>query len=139
MKEELLELKKLLKEEEIYNKRVSEAKKKHNEELSLIAKASDMDNIKSKIATLKETIQKQALEDHAKTGEKFLLGGVGIQDRSTMTYDEKKAFEWAKEKQLCLTLDKKSFEKLAKTQDFDFVTMGSEKKVTFPKTIKIQG
>ena len=38
---------------------------------------------------------------------------------------------------MCITLDKKAFEKIAKATDLDFVTLDEKITITFPKVIKI--
>ena len=74
------------------------------------------------------------------TNEKKLLGGIGIQIRTNLIYEEKKAFDWAKEHGLFLQLDSRKFEKHAKSnEDLDFVKKEEKITVTFPKQIQIEG
>lgn len=91
--------------------------------------------ISEKILKLKETITKEALTEYKELNQKQLSGGLGIRETKIYTYDENKAFNWAYDKRLCLTLDKKAFEKIAKVQPIDFVKEKIETKVTFPKQI----
>jgi len=100
-------------------------------------KADSIANLRIEIAELKEKIEPLVLAEFKKTKKKKTYGGVGIQEKNVLTYDEKKALAWAINKQLCLVLDKKPFEKLAVTQDIDFVTSEKKPKVTYPKVINI--
>lgn len=138
MKEKLLELNKKLEEQSGYSSKLKALKEKHKQEIEELKKECDVYSIETSINDLKNEAIVWALEEHQKTGEKKLLGGIGVQDKSTITYDKDKAFDWALEKKLCLNLDVKNFEKLAKTQKLDFVTLGKEKSVTFPKNISIK-
>ena len=102
------------------------------------------DGLIKNITALNETIMQTkqefeilAEEEYNKTGQKKLLGGIGIQDRAFLNYKPKDAFNWAKEHGLCLSLDKKAFEAVAKTQKLDFVTEDTKTKVTFPPRLKL--
>lgn len=85
----------------------------------------------------KAEIQPWALEQFEKTGEKNLLGGIGIRETSTIEYNADAALKFAKEKDMFLALDKKAFEKAAPALGVDFVTVGKKVTVTFPKEVKI--
>ena len=78
-----------------------------------------------------------ALFEFAETGEKKLFGGIGIREKTVIKYDEAKALEWAKEKDMFVQLDKKSFEKAATGLSLDFVKIEKDIQVTFPKEVKI--
>lgn len=54
-----------------------------------------------------------ALDYYTTTGEKKFPGGQ-IKDGFAVLYDEKKAISWAIEHKMCLLLDEKGFQKLAK-------------------------
>jgi len=88
------------------------------------------------INEFKLTITEDAKEEFSNTKNKKLYGGIGIQERTTIEYDKDLALDWAKEHQLCLTLDNSSFKKIAKSQDIDFVTKDTKILVTFPPEIK---
>jgi hypothetical protein len=96
-----------------------------------------IENHSENCKNLKDEIQKLGKEEFEKTGNKKLFGGIGIQERKSIVYDEKKAFEFAKEKDMFLSLDKKSFETAAKSLNLDFVKEEKEIKVTIPKEIKL--
>lgn len=100
-----------------------------------------IENIRNEIENLdliKSNIKEHAIEDYEKTGDKKLLGGIGIRVGTLLEYEIEKALAWAKEHSLCLTLDKREFEKIAKTQDIEFVKKGEKITVTFPKKIEIE-
>lgn len=90
---------------------------------------------KEEIDELKQQISEEAEKEFNKSGEKKLLGGVGIREGTSISYDAAKALEWAKKHDMCLTLDSKAFEKIAKVQNIDFVEQQKVIQVTFPKEI----
>jgi len=53
--------------------------------------------------------------------DKSKIFGVGIQERTSLDYDQKVAYEWAVEHIMFLRLDKSPFEKYAKDGKLDFV------------------
>jgi hypothetical protein len=91
-----------------------------------------------RIAKLKGEVEDEAITEFNKTQEKKLLGGIGIRQTKVFTYDENEALQWAKKSGLCLTLDKKSFEKIASVQKLTLVTETIIPKVTFPKKIQLE-
>ena len=86
---------------------------------------------------LELSIRNQALIIYEKTGDKK-IGQIGIRIMKDIIYDQEIAFKWAKEHSLCLNLDKKNFEKLAKTQDIEFVEIKERPIATIPTKIKIE-
>ena len=94
--------------------------------------------VKSEIVDSKEKIGIEAKEEFLKNGEKTLYGGIGIRVMSKLVYDESIAFGWAKEHSLCLKLDAKAFDKIAKSQDIGFVSKDENVVVTFPAEIKTE-
>ena len=90
----------------------------------------------SKQAGLKALISDRAKEEYKQTNNKKLLGGIGIQERITIEYDEDLALSWANKHNMCIKLDASAFNKIAKIQDIDFVTKDTIILVTFPKEIK---
>jgi hypothetical protein len=93
-----------------------------------------IEELKLSLNSLKEEIEKDAIEEFKETKQKKLLGGIGIREKKHLIYDEKTAFNWAKEKGTCLLLDKKKFEKIA-LELTDFVVENKEIQVTFPKEV----
>lgn len=83
-------------------------------------------------------LKTQGLDEYAETGNKQLTGGLGIRCSKSLEYDESKAFEFAKEKDMFLQLDKKAFEKVAPSLGLDFVTQSEKISVTFPKEIQLE-
>ena len=96
-----------------------------------------INSLRVKQGDTKLELKLQAIEDFKASGEKKLLGGIGIRVGSTLEYDEAEALSWAKEHKLCLKLDSRSFERLAKSQEFTFVDKEEKVTVTFPKEIII--
>ncbi|MCP3684421.1 MAG: hypothetical protein GY861_17215 [bacterium] len=77
-------------------------------------------------------VKELALAEYKETGEKKLHGGIGIRIMQKLDYEEEKAFEWAKAHKICLKLDAKTFEKLAKVEDIDFVKKFEVPSATIP-------
>ena len=82
--------------------------------------------------------KEMAAEEYQKTGNKKLICGLGIRVGVNLVYEETQAFDWAKSHKLCLALNKKEFEKIAKTQEIGFVKKEEKITVTFPKKIKVE-
>jgi len=78
-----------------------------------------------------------AIFEFTETGKKKLFGGIGIREKTVIKYDEAKALRWAKEKDMFVQLDKKSFDKAAPGLSLDFVKIEKDIQVTFPKEVKI--
>jgi len=87
-----------------------------------------------------DEIKITAIDEFKETGEKKLLGGIGIRVLSKIDYSELEAINWAKDNMpvaIKEVLDKKQFDTFAKSSDLDFVTKSSQISVTFPKEIKL--
>lgn len=97
-----------------------------------------IEQLSNELGESKEQFKTLAVEEYAKTDSKQLIGGLGIRVSTDLTYTEDNAFRWAKEHDLCLQLNKREFEKVAKTQEIDFVIKGEKITVTFPKVIKFE-
>ena len=97
----------------------------------------DKKDTEAVITNLKAELTLEALEEFKITGEKKLLGGIGIREGSTLSYPADKALEFAKEKGMFLSLDKKSFDEVAGNLGLDFVTTEPKTIVTFPKVVKL--
>lgn len=83
----------------------------------------------------KEVITEQAKEEYEATSQKKLLGNIGIRITKVLTYELSEALSWAKKHDMALCLDKKIFEKIAKTDPLPFVNISEDATVTFPKEI----
>ena len=105
----------------------------NTENKSLIDRISDLNN---NISECKGVLKENAEAGYFKDSVKKRLGGIGIRCSKVLEYDEKRAFLWAKEKDLCLMLNKKEFEGFAKSGNLDFVELKEKVIVTFPKVIK---
>jgi len=75
-------------------------------------------------------LRELTIKAYNETGSKNPAPGVGIREITKLEYNPKQAFEWAKEHQIALSLDKKSFESLAKANPIDFVTISTEPQAT---------
>ncbi len=96
-----------------------------------------LDKGKEDMAAIDTEVRTLALADYAITKEKKLIGGIGIRVIKKLEYEPGKAFNWASEHKLCLSLDKRAFEKLAKTEQIDFVKIQEEATATIPTEIKL--
>ena len=93
---------------------------------------------KDKINDLTTSIKEDGLIEFQETHLKKLTGGLGVRIMTELEYDEDKAFNWAKEHNLCLELNKKEFKNISKTQKLDFVVRFEKIIITFPKEIKLE-
>ena len=75
-------------------------------------------------------LRELTLQAYAETGDKAPAEGVGIRERTVLTYDGKVAFDWAKSHKMALQLDKRAFEKIAKADPPDFVKITTEPQAT---------
>jgi len=76
------------------------------------------------------TLRELTLQAYAKTGNKAPAVGVGIRERTILTYDGRVAFDWAKAHKMALKLDTSAFEKIAKADPPDFVKITTEPQAT---------
>lgn len=120
---------------EIQTAKISKLKKEF--ELSIEGQVKIKKNLENEITIIKISLTAEALEEFKETGEKKLLGGIGIREGSTLSYPADKALEFAKEKGMFLSLDKKSFDKVAGDLGLPFVITGTKTTVTFPKVVKL--
>lgn len=93
--------------------------KEHEKQLSdIVIQAAKLTEAETKL-------REQAVELFKTTGNKQVADGVGIRETEKLEYDEKQAFEWAKEHVMALSLDKKAFDKIAKASPMEFVKVVS--------------
>jgi hypothetical protein len=90
------------------------------------------------IARLKSEIEPDAISEFKTTGEKKLSGGIGIREITQIAYNPDEVLQWAKDKDMFLVLDVKSFDKAAPSLNLDFVSITKQPKVTFPKLERLQ-
>jgi len=135
-KDKLKELKSLIEEQEENNKIIYASRVEFEE--SQVDNYTINQKISEEIDILREDLKIDAIELYEKDGNKKLYGGLGIRITKVLDYSQDTAFKWALEHKLCIMLNKREFEKIAKTQDIDFVTKGENIIVTFPKEIKLE-
>jgi len=104
------------------------------ENLNLINNIKDLSE---KQEMIKNLAKEKAIEEFKLTGNKKLSFGLGIRVGTELLYDLDIALDWAKEHKLCLKLDEKAFEGLAKTQNLDFVTKEEKVSATFPTKLEL--
>ena len=68
------------------------------------------------------TLRNATLQHFQETGDKHPHPALGVRETKKLVYDDKLAFAWAKEHDMALALDRKSFEQIAKASPPDFVT-----------------
>ncbi len=137
-KENLKTVKELNEEIQKIDEQAKEIRRQADEEVKQLKEEVSYKDLEEQLKLEKQKIESEARQEYTITKEKKLLGGVGIREISTIEYDKEKAFKWAKEHNLCLELDTKAFEKIAKNQDINFVKKEKEIKVTWPKEIKLE-
>ena len=124
--DELNELKTILKQRQ----------KKFEEENGVLI--VDIQELTKAVELTKTDITMKAMYEYEINDLKKLLGGLGIRVGVGLDYASEDALEWAKKHDLCLSLDRKAFEGLAKTQDIDCVSKSEKITVTFPKRIEFE-
>ncbi len=85
-----------------------------------------------------ETLRELILQAYAETGNKAPAPGVGIRERTVLTYDNKVAFDWAKSHKMALKLDVPNFEKIVKADCPDFVKITTEPQATIATELKVE-
>jgi peptidoglycan hydrolase CwlO-like protein len=120
--------------EETYKKKLNDFK------VSIESEKDEIDSLKEDLTSCKDKLSEAAIKEFNETGEKKLLGGVGIKENKKVKYLESKAKEWAKEKNLFQIFDKKGFEKFAKDNldQLDFVEIKKVPSATFPPKLKLE-
>lgn len=91
---------------------------------------NEVEQSKSGLAALESAVRDAAAQlfEADPTQKKALCPGIGIRETSVYAYDAEKAFAWAMEHKMCLTLDDKSFKTLCKNDSTrpDFVQPGTK-------------
>lgn len=135
-KEKLKRYSYMLVDEEKINQSIAIAREKFKEENAALFGLHDANM--DELANLKADLVLDGLGEYAETQEKKLTGGLGIQIKTKLAYEADDALKWATEHKMCLGLNKKAFEAVAKTQPLDFVTKEENTLVTFPQTLKLE-
>ena len=90
---------------------------------------STLNDIGDEIALLTSQLKNDRIQLY--DGEdKSKMFGVGIREKTVLYYLETDAYNWALEHKLCLRLDTKPFERLAKDGSMDFVTIDKKLEAT---------
>lgn len=97
-----------------------------------------MRNKQEELTAIEESLRVVALEEYEKTKEKKLYGGIGIRIAKVLGYNDKEALDWAMEHNMALQLNKRAFEKIAKSTPIEFVTIKDAPKATIPVKIEIE-
>lgn len=80
-----------------------------------------LSQLRAVTAQLEHDVRTLATIDYERTENKAPCPGVGIRLTTELEYEPAKALQWAKDTKLCLALDVKAFEKVAATNDLEFV------------------
>lgn len=91
-----------------------------------------------RVKEFEDTLRNLTLQAYAETGDKAPAEGVGIRERTVLTYDGKVAFDWAKAHKMALKLDTKAFEKIVKADTPDFVKVSTEAIATIATELKVE-
>lgn len=90
-----------------------------------------IDQIEGDVDQQDDHVRELARYAYEATGDKHPAPGVTVAEKTTIEYDEDRAYEWASEKDLFIQpqqLDRKAFEKFAREnpEQVDFVVLGTE-------------
>lgn len=140
MKEKLIEQKENLEQLKAIDDRIKAMKAKFNDDIQELKEELEYEYLKGEIEKRKLEIEKEVLDTYAETKDKTAIGGLKVQETTIYNYDSKDALNYAKNHDLFLMLDKKSFEKYIKStkEKIDFVTVNNGLRVTWPKEIKLE-
>lgn len=94
--------------------------------------------LKAGLLGVEMAIKEMAVSEFKEKGIKKMLGGVGIRESAGLEYDDSKALEFAKEKDMFLVLDVKGFEAAAVSMKLDFVSVVKKISATLPKVVKYE-
>jgi len=75
---------------------------------------TDLARSEDALKTTEAALRTEIVAQFKATGNKHPAAGLGIREIVELNYLESDALEWAKEHAMCLTLDKKAFEKVVK-------------------------
>ncbi len=109
---------------------------KWEDENQLILAASTLSH--QKVIESEDVLRALTLKAYAETGDKAPAPGVGIRERTVLTYDNKVAFDWAKAHKMALKLDTSAFEKIAKADPPDFVKITTEPQATIATNLEVK-
>lgn len=122
---------------ELSQKKAALKLKKDNFNKSIEIDNESIELLQSKETLYKQGIEVEALAEFKETGNKKLLGGIKVQEKTNViiSYKPEDALKFAKEKNMFLMYDKKGLDKAIPSLGvLPWVTTKTEKfeKVTFP-------
>lgn len=136
-------MKELVKELDKYQKELATLEEDIKDRTEDFAKS--IEDLTTKRQSLVKLIEDQkikineiVLQKFKETKEKKYDGGIGVQEREKISYDEVEVLKWAQEKKLFLTLDKKAFEKVATSIGAPTVKSEKVAQTTYPKELKLE-
>ena len=88
--------------------------------------------------THEDYLRELTIQVYTETGNKKPCKGVAIREVTKLDYEPSLALEWAKKTGLALKLDATTFEKIAKADKPDFVTMRIEPQATISQELKVE-
>jgi len=89
-----------------------------------------IDEYSTKLSDAETKLREMTIQAYQETGNKTPAPGVGIRELTKIEYDPRVALTFATEHKMFLSLDKKTFDAYAKTQNLDFVTITKEPQAT---------
>lgn len=98
---------------------IDELKNQFNEANSELI--DDWANASKQVLIADEELRNAIIVHYQTTGIKTIDKTMSVRVNTAFVYNPKDAFDWAMKHKLCLTLDKKAFEKLLSVQDLEFV------------------
>jgi hypothetical protein len=98
-------------------------------EASIAEDVATLNEWKALVDERTEVVKSIAMQTYEDNGTKK-FDGCEVKMFTKLDYPKDKAFEWAKESGLALTLDAKAFEKIATATELPFVTVIKEPRVT---------
>ena len=97
----------------------------------------DLTQAGANVAVEEAALRELTLKAYAETGIKTPAVGVGIREVTKLAYDNGVALDWAKSHSMALSLDKRAFEKIAKADTPDFVSITTEPQATIATNLKV--
>ncbi len=112
------------------------SKRRADFEASIETESERVKTLESEVENLKDEVTPLAIAEFKETKIKKMWGGIGIQEKTVVSWDSAKALAFAKEKDMFLKLDEAAFKKVAASLGLDFVKTEKVEAVTWPKEWK---
>ena len=110
------------------------AKRQEEWELANCNRIAKKDILVIAVANVENELKAQRVAEYDGV-DKSKVFGVAIREVTKLDYCEVAAFEWAINHELALKLDKKQFEKIAKIDTLEFVTITTEPQATIAQDL----